>query len=68
MSSKHFSKVFERYQHRCIYCGRDMLIDFDTFMLTEEDHLFPVPYASFRSSQDGIRETKIDCQPKLQLP
>ena len=39
--STNFSKIFERDNHRCIYCGKDMLIDPDTFMSVEEDHLLP---------------------------
>ena len=39
--SKHFSKVFENSNFRCVYCGRDMLVDFETFMTVEEDHLVP---------------------------
>jgi len=39
--SKTFSKVFERDNHRCVYCGKDMLSDLDTFMSVEEDHLLP---------------------------
>lgn len=38
---KLFSEVFERDRHRCVYCGRDLLVDFETFMMTEEDHLLP---------------------------
>jgi hypothetical protein len=37
----YFETIFERDKHRCVYCGRWMLSDFDTFMLTEEDHLLP---------------------------
>ena len=36
-----FSEVFERDNHRCVYCGRNLLVDFETFMITEEDHLVP---------------------------
>lgn len=39
--SKFFSKAFEESQHRCVFCGKDMLSDFDTFMTTVEDHLKP---------------------------
>ena len=39
--SKHFSAVFSRDAHRCVYCGRDMLVDFETFMTVQEDHLVP---------------------------
>ena len=39
--SKYFSKVFERDNHRCVYCGKDMLSDFESFMSVEEDHLLP---------------------------
>ena len=47
--SKYFSKVFERDAHRCVYCGRDMLVDFETFMMVQEDHLVP-------TSKDGPDE------------
>jgi 5-methylcytosine-specific restriction endonuclease McrA len=36
-----FLQVFERDQGRCVYCGRDMKADYDTFMMAEEDHLVP---------------------------
>ena len=36
-----FSKVFDRDNHRCVYCGKDMLVDLDTLMSVEEDHLLP---------------------------
>ena len=39
--SQYFSKVFHRDHHRCVYCGRDMMVDFETFMMVEEDHLMP---------------------------
>lgn len=40
--TKHFATVFDRDNRRCVYCGRDLLVDFETFMLAEEDHLIPV--------------------------
>ena len=43
---KHFSEVFQRDNHRCVYCGRDMMADFDSFMITQMDHLEPL-------SEDG---------------
>lgn len=36
-----FIQVFERDLGRCVYCGRDLKADFDTFMMAEEDHLVP---------------------------
>ena len=39
--SRHFSEVFRRDKHRCVYCGRDMLVDFETLMMIQEDHLVP---------------------------
>ena len=39
--SKHFKEVFQRDNYRCVYCCRDMMVDFDTFMIIEEDHLVP---------------------------
>lgn len=38
----HFSAVFERDNHSCVYCGRNLLVDFESFMLTQEDHLVPI--------------------------
>jgi len=40
--TKYFKYIFPRDEYRCVYCGRWMLSDFDTFMLTEEDHLLPL--------------------------
>lgn len=40
--SIYFAKVFERDNRRCIYCGRDLMTDFETFMIGEEDHLVPL--------------------------
>ena len=39
--TKYFSELFSRDKYRCVYCGRDLLVDFETFMLTQEDHLVP---------------------------
>ena len=39
--SSTFSKVFERDNHHCVYCGKNMLADLDAFMSAEEDHLLP---------------------------
>lgn len=39
--SKYFSEVFTRDNRRCVYCGRDMMVDFETFWITVEDHLVP---------------------------
>jgi len=39
--SKFFAKVFELDNRRCVYCGRDLMVDFETFMIVEEDHLVP---------------------------
>ncbi|MBB1089656.1 HNH endonuclease [Lysobacter sp. SG-8] len=36
-----FSQVFERDKHRCIYCGKYMLLDFETFQTSQLDHLVP---------------------------
>ena len=51
--SKFFSDVFERDCHRCVYCGRDMLVDFDTFMMVQEDHLVPKSHGG-RDELDNI--------------
>lgn len=39
--TKHFKQAFRDSGHRCVYCCRDLLADFDAFMLAEEDHLVP---------------------------
>ncbi len=36
-----FSQVFERDRHRCVYCGKYMLLDFETFNTSQLDHLVP---------------------------
>jgi len=48
--SEFFSDVFERDKRRCVYCGRDLMLDFDTFMLAQEDHLIP-------KSKGGLHES-----------
>ncbi len=40
--SKYFSEIFERDKCRCVYCGRDMLTDFEIFSMVQEDHLVPI--------------------------
>ena len=37
----YFREVFSRDKHSCVYCGKNMLQDFDTFYTSEEDHLVP---------------------------
>ena len=39
--SKHFKEVFERDNRRCVYCCRDLMRDFEVFMIIVEDHLIP---------------------------
>ncbi len=39
--SQYFSAAMTACDNRCVYCGKDMLIDFETFMTGEEDHLIP---------------------------
>ena len=36
-----FSQVFQRDNHRCVYCGKYMLHDFETFYTSQLDHLVP---------------------------
>ena len=36
-----FSRVFERDRHRCVYCGKYLLLDFETFHTSQLDHLVP---------------------------
>lgn len=55
--SKHFSKLFNRDNCRCVYCGRDLLVDFESFMLTQEDHLIP----SARLGPDDFENRVIAC-------
>jgi len=40
--TKFFAEVFERDNRRCVYCGRDLMVNFETFMICEEDHLIPL--------------------------
>lgn len=39
--TKLFHDAFVRDKKRCVYCGKDMLQDFETFMSIQEDHLMP---------------------------
>ena len=39
--TKLFPDAFEKCNYRCVYCGKDMLTDFDTFMTAQEEHLIP---------------------------
>ncbi len=36
-----FSQIFDRDRHRCVYCGKYMLFDFETFQTSQLDHLIP---------------------------
>ena len=36
-----FTEVFTRDKCRCVYCGRDLVHDFDSFMIAQRDHLDP---------------------------
>jgi 5-methylcytosine-specific restriction endonuclease McrA len=40
--TKHFTDAMDSSKYRCIYCGKDLLVDFETFMSAEEDHLIPI--------------------------
>jgi predicted restriction endonuclease len=40
--SKLFHDAFERDNHRCVYCGKYLLADFEVFMSAKEDHLRPL--------------------------
>ncbi|NQT39765.1 MAG: HNH endonuclease [Planctomycetes bacterium] len=45
MTSKPLSwyrDVYIKEGYRCVYCGRDMLRDFDAWMSIEVDHVIPV--------------------------
>ena len=37
-----YREVYLKDRYRCVYCGRDMLSDFDSWMSLEIDHLIPV--------------------------
>ncbi len=73
MATKFFAEVFERDNHRCVYCGRDLMVDFETFMITEEDHLVPLS----REGENAANNIVIACAvcnrlkssfiPKIQL-
>ncbi len=39
--SKYFKEIFKRDNGRCVYCCRDLMSDFEAFMIAEEDHLIP---------------------------
>ncbi len=39
--SELFAEVFARDNYRCVYCRRDLMVDFETFMIAQEDHLVP---------------------------
>lgn len=51
--SKYFKVAFKQSGHRCVYCCRDLLVDFDTFMLAEEDHLVPIGKGG-AATQDNV--------------
>ena len=36
-----FREMFIRDNHRCVYCSRDLLHDFDAFWTVQQDHLDP---------------------------
>jgi CRISPR/Cas system Type II protein with McrA/HNH and RuvC-like nuclease domain len=52
-----FAKVFERDHHRCVFCGRDLLVDFESWMLSQEDHLVP----SSKLGLDELENRVIAC-------
>jgi CRISPR/Cas system Type II protein with McrA/HNH and RuvC-like nuclease domain len=49
-----FLQVFERDQGRCVYCGRDLKADYDTFMMAEEDHLVPGSKSGYKRELDNL--------------
>ena len=53
-----FSKIFERDNHRCVYCGRDLLHNYDAFALAQIDHLKPT---SKGGSATDIMNTVMSC-------
>lgn len=55
--TKFFSEAFQRSNCRCVYCGRDLLADFDSFMLAEEDHLVLIS----KNGKDEIDNIAIAC-------
>ena len=52
-----FSEVFERDNRRCVYCGRDLMHDFDSFMITQMDHLTPTAH----EGNDDLENTVTAC-------
>jgi|TARA_B110000495_G_scaffold202293_1_gene221989 CRISPR/Cas system Type II protein with McrA/HNH and RuvC-like nuclease domain len=36
-----YREIYIKDGYRCVYCGRDMLSDFDTWMSIELDHVIP---------------------------
>ncbi len=55
--TKYFSALFSRDKCRCVYCGRNLMVDFDTFMLTQEDHLVPLA----KQGEDALENLVIAC-------
>lgn len=55
--SEYFSKVMTACDNRCVYCGKDMLHDFETFMTAEEDHLKPLS----KGGEDDASNIVISC-------
>lgn len=49
-----FRQAFMQCGHRCMYCGRDLLTDFETFMLAEEDHLIPLSKGGTDDAQNIV--------------
>lgn len=39
--SKHFWKAFNESNGRCVYCLKDLMLSFDDFSQSVEDHLVP---------------------------
>lgn len=52
--TKFFKAAFFHSGHRCVYCCRDLLTDFDTFMLAEEDHLVPLSKGGTDSQENVV--------------
>jgi 5-methylcytosine-specific restriction endonuclease McrA len=40
--TKHFFDPIDQSNHRCVYCGSDLRVDFETFIRAEEGHLIPL--------------------------
>jgi 5-methylcytosine-specific restriction endonuclease McrA len=52
-----YREIFIRDDYSCIYCGREMLQDFDDWMSLEVDHLVPIA----RGGSDSLDNRVTSC-------